>query len=52
MKGFNRKPKDIKRLARGYSNFKFVRYGILEVEREDTHILESSKPIREIKQGI
>ena len=50
MEGFNRKPKDMKRLGRGYSNFDFVRNRILWAEREDAHILGSPIPIKEIKE--
>lgn len=50
MEGFNRKPKDLKRLARGYSNFDFVRNRILWAERKDAHVLGSPIPIKNIKE--
>ena len=50
MEGFNRKPKDMKRLARGYSNFDFVRNRILWAERKDAHILGSPIPIKAVRQ--
>lgn len=50
MEGFNRKPKDMKRLARGYTNFDFVRNRILWAERKDAHILGSPIPIKAIRQ--
>ena len=50
MEGFNRKPKDMKRLARGFSNFDFIRNRILWAERQDAHILGSPIPIKEIRQ--
>lgn len=50
MEGFNRKPKDMKRLARGYSNFDFVRNRILWAVRKDAHILGSPVPLKEIKE--
>lgn len=49
MEGFNRKPKDMKRLARGFSNFDFVRNRILWAERDDAHVLGSPIPIKDIK---
>lgn len=48
--GFNRKPKDMKRLARGYSNFDFIRNRILWAERKDAHVLGSPIPIKDIKE--
>lgn len=50
MEGFNRKPKDMKRLARGYTNFNFLRNRILWAERKDAHILGSPIPIKDIKE--
>ena len=49
MEGFNRKPKDMKRLARGYTNFDFVRNRILLSERDDIHILGTPIPVKQIK---
>jgi len=50
MEGFNRKPKDMKRLGRGYFNFDFIRNRILWSAREDAHILGSPIPVKEIKE--
>ena len=41
--GFNRKPKDMKRMARGYSNFEFVRNRLLWSSRKDASILAVPK---------
>lgn len=43
MEGFNRKPKDMKRLARGFSNFAFVRNRILWSSRKNAAILAVPK---------
>ena len=43
MEGFNRKPKDMKRLARGFSNFDYVRNRILWSSRKDAAILAIPK---------
>lgn len=48
MEGFNRKPKDIKRQARGHSNFKFVRNRILFATRDHAPILAIPKSKEEI----
>lgn len=42
--------KDMKRLARGYTNFNFLRNRILWAERKDAHILGSPIPIKDIKE--
>ena len=47
--GFNRKPKDMKRSARGFSNFDYVRNRILWSQRKDAHILGSPIPIKDIR---
>lgn len=47
--GFNRKPKDLKRTGRGYSNFDYLRNRILWVERKDAHILACPKTIAEVR---
>ena len=49
MEGFNRKPKDMKRLARGYTNFDFIKNRILWSARDDAHILGSPIPVKQIK---
>ena len=43
MEGFNRKPKDMKRMARGFTNFEFVRNRILWASRKDAAILAIPK---------
>ena len=43
MEGFNRKPKDMKRMARGFTNFEFVRNRILWASRKDATILAIPK---------
>lgn len=40
----------MKRLARGYSNFDFIRNRILWAERKDAHVLGSPIPIKDIKE--
>lgn len=49
MEGFNRKPKDMKRLGRGYTNFDFIRNRILWSVRKDGHILGSPLPVKPFK---
>lgn len=46
--GFNRKPKDMKRMARGYSNFNFIRNRILWSSRKDASILAVPKDYKEV----
>lgn len=48
MESFNRKPKDLKRNSRGFSNFEYTRLRILWSERENTPILASPKPLNEV----
>ena len=50
MEGFNRKPKDMKRLARGFSSFPFVRNRILWSSRKDTALLAVPKPLEEVQR--
>lgn len=49
MESFNRKPKDLKRLARGVENFEFFRQRILFSERSQKTLLATPKSIKEIK---
>lgn len=49
MESFNRKPKDLKRLARGVVNFEFFRQRILFHERTEKPFLNSAKPLEDIK---
>ena len=46
--GFNRKPKDMKRMARGFSNFDYVRNRILWSSRKDSAILAVPKDNQDI----
>ena len=48
MEGFNRKPKDMKRQARGYHNFTFVRNRILFATRDKAPILAIPKSKEEV----
>ena len=50
MEGFNRKPKDMKRLARGFSNFNYVRNRILWASRKDAAILAVPKHLGETEK--
>ena len=50
MEGFNRTPKDMKRQARGFTNFDFVRNRILWSTRQDASFLGSPIPLNEIKE--
>lgn len=50
MEGFNRKPKDMKRLARGFSNFEYVRNRILWSSRKNAAILAVPKHKRQTKK--
>lgn len=50
MEGFNRKPKDLKRLGRGYNNFDSVRNRILWSIRDDASFLGSPKPLKEVRE--
>lgn len=50
MEGFNRKPKDMKRMARGYTNFGFVRNRILWSSRKNAAILAVPKEEKEIRR--
>lgn len=43
MEGFNRKPKDMKRLSRGFTNFEYVRNRILWASRKNAAILAVPK---------
>lgn len=47
--GFNRKPKDMKRDARGFTNFDFLRNRILWSQRKDAHILGTPKSSKEVR---
>lgn len=49
MESFNRKPKDLKRLARGIENFEFFRQRILFSERSEKTILGTPKKLTEIQ---
>lgn len=49
MESFNRKPKDLKRLARGVDNFEFFKQRILFSERASKIILSEPKPFKEIQ---
>ena len=46
--GFNRKPKDMKRIARGFTNFDYVRNRILWSSRKDAALLAVPKKHNEI----
>lgn len=48
MEGFNRKPKDMKRLSRGVDNFEYTRNRILWSERKDAHILAIPKQEKDV----
>lgn len=49
MESFNRKPKDLKRLARGVVNFEFFRQRILFHERAEKPFLNTAKPLKDIQ---
>lgn len=49
MESFNRKPKDLKRLARGVENFEFFRQRILFSERSEKVLLATPKSFKEIQ---
>lgn len=49
IESFNRKPKDLKRLARGVENFEFFRQRVLFSERAEKVILAAPKPFKEIQ---
>lgn len=49
MESFNRKPKDLKRLARGVENFEFFKQRILFSERTSKVVLANPKPLKEIQ---
>ncbi len=49
MESFNRKPKDLKRHARGVENFEFFRQRILFSERTSKVVLGNPKPLKEIQ---
>lgn len=49
MEGFNRKPKDLKRDSRGFSNFNYTRNRILWATREDAPILAVPKTRNEVQ---
>ena len=51
MEGFNRKPKDMKRMARGFTNFDFVRNRILFSCRKNASILAIPKDSDYLKQN-
>ena len=51
MEGFNRKPKDMKRLARGFSNFSFVRNRLLWSSRKNAAILAVPKQEEDIERS-
>lgn len=44
MESFNRKPKDLKRLARGVENFEYYKQRILFSERAEKVFLANPKP--------
>lgn len=48
--GFNRKPKDMKRLARGFNNFEYVRNRILWSERKEAAILAVPKAEEQVRR--
>lgn len=48
MEGFNRKPKDTKRNARGYSNFDFIRNRLIFSNRKNPSILGTPKSTKQI----
>lgn len=50
MEGFNRKPKDLKRLGRGYSNFDSIRNRILWSTRDNASFLGSPKTLNEVRE--
>lgn len=49
MESFNRKPKDLKRLARGVENFEFFKQRILFSERTSKTVLAVPKPLKDIQ---
>jgi len=49
MESLNRIPKDMKRHARGFSNFEHVRNRFLYATRKDAAILAYPKPLKEVK---
>lgn len=49
MEGFNRKPKDLKRNSRGFSNFEYTRNRILWAVREDAPVLATPKSRKEVQ---
>ena len=49
MESFNRKPKDLRRLARGCSNFEFYRMRIMFSERNGIDLLGEPRQLKEIK---
>nr|WP_275086195.1 ISL3 family transposase [Massilimicrobiota timonensis] len=49
MESFNRKPKDLKRLARGIENFEFFKQRVLFSERSSKVILAQPKTFKEIQ---
>lgn len=49
MESFNRKPKDLKRLARGVENFEFFRQRMLFNDRNDIDLPEEPKKFSEIQ---
>lgn len=48
MEGLNRKPKDIKRICRGFDNFEHLS---LFAERENAPVLASPRSISQIRDG-
>ena len=49
MESFNRKPKDLRRLARGCENFEFYRSRIMFSEQNGLPLLDEQRPFKEIK---
>ena len=49
IESFNRKPKDLKRLARGFTNFEFFKQRILFSERANKVFQAIPKPLKEVK---
>lgn len=49
MEGFNRKPKDLKRDSRGFSNFEYTRNRILWSTRDNASVLAIPKPRKEVQ---
>lgn len=49
MESLNRIPKDMKRHARGYSNFNHIRSRFLFAKRKDVSILGTPKPAQDVK---